>query len=502
MAAAHQIGDQIIYGKLASISRYAGEQLRRVSRSPLIAETGALAAGIITGAGSLAHQMQTETEHLYALRSAARELLDHFAYDLEEGDVLITADVYKGGTKAQVITMLLPVFVQGELVLSPVIRAQMADLGGEYPGGYNPEAFEVWQESIRITPVKLYKGGKLQRDVWRFLLANSRAGGLLESDIQAMHACLNEARQSILKLLGLYGIPAVDHAVETMTQHTRLRTLELLPASSAALKGEAKLPLDSKEATVAVTMQGESGGWSFDFSGTSAQLSLPYNTSVDTASACAVTALMAEHLDDLAINDGLLDVFRFNLPQGSVVHAAFPAATALGLYSTGHAIASAVTDAVRQAGHPDIPAVHGPAPMTVLYPPVGSRAVLEPVFLEPGFTIADNGWGAPVLQGGRKLVSAEELEWRSGLRIRHRKLLANSGMEVQLEVLHGSYEACIFVPGGEAEGAVRIRGGSADHHGTGTGVPVAEGDLLEYRYGSMEGPISTEKGAGNHGTIR
>ncbi|MNB75201.1 Acetophenone carboxylase delta subunit [compost metagenome] len=492
MSNAHTIADQIIYGKLASVSRYAGEQLRRVSRSSLLAENGAFAAGVITGEGALANQFQAEAEHLYALRSAARELREHFEYDLEEGDVLITADVYVGGTKAQMLTMMLPVFAEGELVLSPVIRAQMADLGGEYPGGYNPDAFEVWQESMRLTPVKLYKGGKLQRDVWRFLLANSRAGKLLESDIQAMYACLMEARKSILKLLGIYGISSVNHAVERMKHHTRQRTLELLTDIPEEISGESPLFLQETQEKVLVKVRRSPEHCVFDFSGTSGQLALPYNITAGTTAACAVTALMAEHLDLLPINDGLLDVFEFNLPSNSVVNPGFPAATALGLHSTGHAVARAITTAIQRESNPDFAGVHGPAPLTVLYPPVGSQAVMEPVFLEPGFTISQAGWGAPVLQGGRKLVSAEELEWRSDLRIRHRKLSDDGGMEVQLEVLHGRYEACIFVPGGETEFRI-VNVANGARNGTGTGVPVAKGDILDYRYGCTHETSRTEK---------
>ncbi|MGZ7440223.1 hydantoinase B/oxoprolinase family protein [Paenibacillus sp. TH7-28] len=484
MSTAHQISDQIIYGKLASVSRFAGERLRRVSRSALIAESGAYAAGLVTGSGSLVHQIQSEIEHLYALRSVSRHLLDYFAYDLEEGDILISADVYKGGTKGQTLTMLLPVFADGELIVSPVIRAQMADLGGEIPGGFNPDAFEVWQESMRLTPVKLYKGGKLQRDVRRFVLANSRSPELLESDLLAMQACLEEARRSIQAVVGSYGLPAVHQAIERMNERTRLRTVELLPAVTSPLSGAAKLAITQADVSIQLQMERRDRSWKFDFTGTSEQVSLPYNISQETAAACAVTALLSGSLEDLEINDGLLDVFEFVLPEGSLVHAAFPAATAFGFLTSGQAAAAAVTQAMRTEFDPEFPAVHGPAPLTILYPPVGSQTPVEPVFLEPGFAMAENGWSAPVLQGARRLVSAEELEWRSGLRIGYRKLLEDGDMEVRLDVLSGKYEVSIFVPEGGTD--VRVVAGDGVRSGTAKGIPVAAGDALKYRYASAE----------------
>lgn len=498
MSASHRIIDQIVYGKLASVSRFAGEQLRRVSRSVLIAENGAFAAGLVTGSGQLVHQAQFEVEHLFALRSVSRQMLEYFAYDLEEGDVLIAADVYTGGTKGQTLTMLLPVFADGEMIVSPVIRAQMADLGGEIPGGYNPDAFEVWQESMRLTPVKLFKGGKPQRDVRRFVLTNSRTPELLEADLEAMLACLHEAQKAIHSLISAYGASAVNQAIGQMNERTSKRALELLPEVQQPLLAAAELPAAAGNAAVQLRMERQAQSWLFDFTGTAEQLPLPFNITRETASACAVTALLADSLGELDINEGLLNVFEFVFTEGSLVHAAFPAATAFGYVTTGQAVAAAVTKAVRAGADPGYPAVHGPSPLTILYAPVGTQAQTEPVFLEPGFPIAEDGWSAPVLQGARRLVSAEELEWRNGLRIDHRKL-ENGDMTVKLKVLRGEYEASIFVPEGSSE--VRVISEAGERTGTANSIPVTEGAVLEYRYASPK-PLDAAGKEENNGPSR
>src|SRR5690606_4318072 len=209
---AGRIREQIIYGKLAAVNLHAGERIQRIARSPLLASSRRLAVALLTPEVRLAHQIQYEVEHMYALRESVRSALDFFAYDIAEGDVIITADAYGGGTRGQALTMIMPLFVEGELTLFPAIRAQLSDLGGEIPGGFHVLAHEQWQESTRLTPVKLYIRGKLQRDVFRFLLTNSRTAEWLGADLRALPACCQEMQRMLLELFGLYGTTAVTQA--------------------------------------------------------------------------------------------------------------------------------------------------------------------------------------------------------------------------------------------------------------------------------------------------
>ncbi|WP_020430740.1 hydantoinase B/oxoprolinase family protein [Paenibacillus riograndensis] len=503
MPPVHSIEDQIIYGKIAAVSRHAGEQLQRISRSPLIAESRAFAAGIVTEAAGLVHQIQGEAEHLYALRASTRAMYDHFAYDLEEGDVLISADVYKGGTKGQMLTMVLPFFLEGELTLSPVIRVQLTDLAGEYPGGYHPEAFEMWQESMRITPVKLYSGGKLQRDVQRFVLANSRTPGLLASDLDALRASLLQAQTGLRSIIQAYGLSKVARAIGQMKAHTQEQVLNLLPEGRKEWCGAADFSASKVSGRVQVRMQREGNLWKADFTGSASQVEAPFNCSEATTSACAVVAILAEHLESLPVNDGLLDVFDFKLPAGSIVNPAYPSATALGYHTAGQAVAAAVTHALNGSDNNEgkFPAVHGAAPLTVLYSPIGSQKQTVPVFLELGYTASAGGGGPPVLHSGRSLASAEELEWRSGLRMTQRELAGDEGMEVRVELLDGSWEACIFVPDqADSSGlSVAVESCGEVWKGTVTGLPISAGATIHYTFARNGGGRPAEKEVGLHG---
>ena len=216
---------QIQYAKLQAISRQMGENLQRISRSPLVSQNRAFATAIFTSDLKLAVQHQDEAEHLFALKDAVQQLFHSFSYDIAEGDIFITADPYNGGTRGQTMTMAAPLFHEGKLILFPAVRVQMTDLAGEYPGGLHPNAFEVWQESMRLTPVKLYRHGILQRDVQKFLLANSRVPTLYQSELEAMYSCLRSAQEQITSFLSEYGSQVAD-SIEEMLGYSRRRVIE------------------------------------------------------------------------------------------------------------------------------------------------------------------------------------------------------------------------------------------------------------------------------------
>ncbi|MBB6675663.1 hydantoinase B/oxoprolinase family protein [Cohnella nanjingensis] len=491
--AANQIEDQIVYGKLAALNRHAGDRLQRISRSPLIAEDRMFAAGVLTARLELAHQLQYEPEHLYALRASVRHAFDRFAYDIAEGDVILTADPYGGGTKGQSLTLVVPTFVDGELALSPAIRAQMTDLGGEIPGGFNPVAYELWQESVRITPVKLFAGGKLQRDVLRFLTTNSRTSEWFGDDLEALHACCRESQRSILELIHEYGMEKVNRSVSSMLAYARSEALRALPDASeaAALPGKADLPFEGADLEIRVRAYRDEDRFVFDFADSPAQRHSPYNCTRETAQSFAVSAALAHLLDDLPLNDGLLESFRFELPPGSIICPEFPAATALGGSYTGHAVAAAVTDALN-AGNSDgaYPGIHGTGPWAMLYPPVGSERVV-PMRVDPGFASAGDGWGPAGLSGSGRLMSAEELEARYGFRMERRERLEGNdrGMEVRLRVLDGEWEYKLFSPE-EGELSIHAADASAAPSGKRTLKP---GDVIDFRY---KGPGPLERKGG------
>lgn len=477
------IGSQILHGRLAAVAAEMGERLRRTARSTGITEQQASATAVFAGDLTLAAQHQSEPGHLFALRESVRRLFDYFAFDLVEGDVLAVADPFHGGTEPQTLTLVVPHFHDGSIVLFPAVRAPLADLAGEYPGAVHPAAFEVWQESIRVTPVKLHRAGMPQRDVLRLLGRNSRTPTVLASDLEAMIGACREAGAALSAILRRHGAKAVMRMTADMQDYARRRVehrLATLPQQPGV--GEARFTSDGV-GTLSVRVRVARGNrdLELDFGGTDPAVPAAINLTPEAASAFAVMPVLGELLDGTPLNEGVLAPFRFRFPEGSLLRPPFPSATGLGARITGHAVAAAVTAALRAAGEEACPALHGLEPRATLFLPVGSAAESRLITLDAGFALSAQGWGPPALNGRRRLASAEELEMCDGLRVLTRERRADGGMHVRILNRGGALEGNFIAAGGLGvpAGRVEVDGGPPS---PGVGVAIPEDSVIGLDY--------------------
>ena len=489
------IGSQILHGRLAAVAAEMGERLRRTARSPGITEQQAGAAAVFAGDLTLAAQHQSEPSHLFALRESVRRLFDYFAFDLAEGDVLAVADPFHGGTESQTLTLVVPHFHDGSMVLFPAVRAPLADLAGEYPGATHPAAFEVWQESIRVTPVKLHRAGMPQRDVLRLLGRNSRTPTVLAADLEAMIGACREACTALEAILRRHGADAILRMTADMQAYAhRLveRRLATLPQQPGC--GEARFTLDGVGAlTVRVRVARGNRDLVLDFGGTDAAVSAAVNLTPEAAAAFAVMPVLGGMLDSGPVNEGTLAPFRCIFPEGSLLRPPFPAATGLGGRITGHAVAAAVTAALRAAGEDDCPVLHGLEPQAALFSPVGSAPESTLIALDAGFALSAQGWGPPALNGRRRLASAEEMEMCDGLRVLARERRPDGGMRVRVLNRRGLLEGNFLAPAGLGGpgGRIEIDGRPPARS---VGVALAEDSVVGLDYPSYAGSYA---GAGD-----
>src|SRR6201999_3729679 len=95
-----------------------------------------------------------------------RTVMEYFGDDVAEGDVFAHNDVFSRGNQQHDLGLFAPVFHEGQVRGWVGCKGHQADLGGSTLGGYDPTATEIWQEALRITPVKLIEGGRVRRDLW------------------------------------------------------------------------------------------------------------------------------------------------------------------------------------------------------------------------------------------------------------------------------------------------------------------------------------------------
>jgi N-methylhydantoinase B len=478
------IREQIDYDRLVSIARELDEVVARTTRSQALAEAHRFAVAVLTADLRLAIQLQSDMGESYLIRASSRALVDYFAYDLAEGDLLVTGDPFRGGSTPHVLTFLAPVFVNGDLVLLVAIRAQMIDLAGDMPGPLNALATETWQEAMRLSPLKLYRNGVLQRDFMRFIERNSRASAILRSDIDAIVAALRGATTKLADLITTSGpqriIAAIDAQIAATRQQALAATTAIAPAATATtIYWPALAPI-----TLAASIERHADHLALDFTGTSPQVQAPINIGLDHARGFVLAAIFAEELDRLPLNDGMLESVTLTAPQATLVNPQLPAATGLSYAYTGHALTALVRHGLL---HKDAAsALHGPAPTLTLFAPIGSAEQLTPLTLEPGFAPGASGWTAPVLAGRRVLPSAEELERQHGLRLIARERDDDGRLVARLQLIDQPCEAAGFAPPGSDASIILHTDGAEHDLARANAVPVPKNAQIVFTYPSLE----------------
>jgi len=146
---------------------------------------------------------------------------------IDPGDMVILNDPYKGGTHLPDITLVSGVFMKGRLLFYVASRAHHSDVGGMTPGSM-PLAEEIYQEGLRIPPVKLLKGGRIDRDVWDLVMTNVRTPEEREGDVAAMLASIRTGESRLLEIVEKYGRREVNRYIIALLDYTERMTREVI----------------------------------------------------------------------------------------------------------------------------------------------------------------------------------------------------------------------------------------------------------------------------------
>lgn len=342
----------VLQRRLKSITEEMGLTLLRTTRSPILNEARDFVTGLYDAKGRMLEQTEYIPVLAFALQPACENVVRFFGDDIHPGDVILHNDVFSGGNQNNDVAVFKPIFDGKTLVAWAACKGHQADIGGAVPGGYNPEAREVWQEALRIPAVKVYDRGKLRRDVWNLIFANIRLK-IVEEDIKAQIGGCTVGERGFHELLARFGRPTLQRLLEDLFDSSeQMVRSEIAAIPDGRYRGESTVFYDgvtdgsTMQIELAVTVQGN--GITFDFSGSSPQtpgfVNAPHAA---TASALLLTLLMLIN-PEIPHNAGILRPIKIVNPEGSFLNARFPAATTFGNSITGP-ISDAVFRAMAQA---------------------------------------------------------------------------------------------------------------------------------------------------------
>jgi N-methylhydantoinase B len=279
-------------------------------------------------------QAFTQPVHLGGLFHMVPVVIRKYGSDkLAPGDGILTNHPFLGGVHLNDITLISPLYYQGEIFGYLASLAHHVDVGGGAPASIG--AFkEVYQEGIIIPPVKLVKGGAIDDDLFQFLVANIRAKHETSGDLRAQLAANKLGYRRITELIEKFGVDTLNAYIDELIDYTARRTrqeIAKLPAGTYEAEGF----LDDDGITdqpirLAAKITIENDNIIFDLSGTSPQRRAPMNsTYAQTFSSCAYfLRCLAD--PDLPVNAGYYQALRVIAPEGTVCNAIHPAAVVGG----------------------------------------------------------------------------------------------------------------------------------------------------------------------------
>jgi N-methylhydantoinase B len=308
--------------------------LQRTTRSPILCEAKDFVTGLYDADGKMLEQTENLPILSFSLAPVCKYIRQYFGDEIHDGDVIFHNDVFSLGNQLNDVAVYKPIFHEGQLVGWSAAKGHQADIGGAVQGGYNPEATECWQEGLRIPPVKVVERGRPRKDVWDLIFANIRLDIVREDMKAEMGACVVGDRR-LRALIDKYGRETFEEVKRHLFESTKkMMEAEIRTIPEGSYEGESTVYYDGKipgsTYTIRVRITVGDGRISFDYSETDPQTQGFVNgTYTSSASATILTFLQMVN-PDIPHNEGMVEPIEIVIPDGTILNAAYPAATTFG----------------------------------------------------------------------------------------------------------------------------------------------------------------------------
>lgn len=323
---------ELVRGALSSAQSEMGSLLERTAMSPIIREKQDYFCGLFDRDGRLLIGTMMPLGG-----SIVPPVLEVFAKeDMREGDVYWYNDCYasRGSVSHSPDEVFVkPVFLQGELAGYAFAWAHFLDIGGAHPGSTTPGATNLFQEGIIIPPVRLYREGRLNEDMFRVFIRNSRFPEVTQGDTRALLAAINLGERRLIEMLERFGVADTGRAFDALIDKTARvveeKMRETFPAGSYSFADRVDSDGHGREnITVRVTLEATAQGYVFDATASDDQTTGPINFLVHPTVPSMIFALfMTADRPELLVNEGMLNaIAEVKLRDGSVLQPRFPAA--------------------------------------------------------------------------------------------------------------------------------------------------------------------------------
>ena len=290
--------------------------------------------------------------HIVPIGWSMKAVREKFGDDIHPGDMFLHNDPYTGGTHLNDVALIQPLFADGRLFVFPVVRAHWGDVGGMSPGSLSGGATEIFQEGVRIPPIRVMSRGLPNEAALDLIFANMRGPRERRGDFQAMIGTCRKAAERVEGLAARYGADTVRAAVAELMDRAELRMrrgIRALPDGEYVYEAHLESGRERLEPlTVRARVVVAGDAITVDLAGTSPQTAGPTNVGPAMAPTGAFTIIKAFLDPGSDVNSGAFRPLTVLTPPGTIVNADPPAPCG-GMVEVKYCVETAVQGALAQA---------------------------------------------------------------------------------------------------------------------------------------------------------
>jgi N-methylhydantoinase B len=394
------ITTEVVRNALTSIAEQMSVTIQRSSFSTVIREILDYSTAIFDRQGRIIAQATRIPVHINSMTTALEYTLTHEIpiEQWQDKDIIMLNDPYSGGQHLPDIMTFTPVYVDGEIIAIAGSLGHQIDVGGSAASSYGSLTTEIYQEGLRIPPVKLHIGGEPNDAVFKIFQANIREPIKTIGDVKAQLAALEIGKNGLIRLANKYGMQTLIACIDTLMANSERRMrarIKEIPDGVYCFEdwndddGITDTPIKIK---VAITVQDDE--ITVDFTGSNKQVAGPVNSPIGTTYSATFCAMMSIIDPTIPPNYGCYVPIHVIAPLGTVMNPVAPAPV-VGRMTVGHRIVDVIMGAMSQVVPESVTAAY--YGMSNVYAVSGLDAENKSWLL---FDLEVGGWGARPTKDG------------------------------------------------------------------------------------------------------
>ena len=345
------INMNIIESAMIAIAKEMGINVQKTAYSTIFSEAEDFTCALANREGELIAVADFCPSQIGGVPLLVRSMLREVPLsEMDEGDVIVHNDPYRGGLHTPEHTVFKPIFFDNEIIAFAVAVGHFVEVGGMAPGGFPGEATEIFHEGLRVPPVKIIKRGKDVPEVWKMMLANVRTPRGNYGDMRALISAVDLGEIRFRELVAKYGADVFSRTLSDLLDYSERRMraeISAFPDGKYTFIDKVEDDgIEDKEYEIHVAVHVHRDEVVIDYSGSSPQAKGPINATLGVAWSAAFNAML--HLTDQSIpkNSGCFRPIRVIAPAGTIMNVDYPGSEVGGNTETHPLIVCAIFGAM------------------------------------------------------------------------------------------------------------------------------------------------------------